>query len=169
MSGHATSSGASTSARSPPVSGRRGGRAARGPSSAEKVVRITIVRGKSGATLALVPIYLEGRGPFRFAIDTGATRSVIDAGLVRRLHIPITGKGGRVAGLSSIVSANKIFVTNWRAGSVRLPRRTILSVPMPAAMGKIALQGLIGADILRLFGMAAIDFKRGRLILGARP
>jgi hypothetical protein len=38
-----------------------------------------------GATAVLVPVYINGRGPFRFTLGTGASRSIADHRLARKL------------------------------------------------------------------------------------
>jgi predicted aspartyl protease len=50
--------------------------------------------------LLLIPVTVNGQGPFLFVLDTGATRTMLDRGLADRLqlqsegHRPGQGTGG---------------------------------------------------------------------------
>src|SRR5205085_12695326 len=61
-----------------------------GTPKGEQTVRIDVIAktGAQRAALALVPVYVHNRGPFLFALDTGASRSLVSSGLVRELHLP---------------------------------------------------------------------------------
>src|SRR5262245_56794162 len=54
-------------------------------------VHARVVSGAGGARLVLVPVYISGRGPYDFALDTGAARTVVDARVSNLLRLPTTG------------------------------------------------------------------------------
>ena len=43
----------------------------------------------------VAPVSVNGQGPFRFIVDTGANRSVLSQGLVERLGLTPEGQGER--------------------------------------------------------------------------
>jgi predicted aspartyl protease len=40
----------------------------------------------------IVPVYIDGTGPYEFALDTGAAKSVIEASLAARLGLREDGQ-----------------------------------------------------------------------------
>jgi predicted aspartyl protease len=61
--------------------------------------------------LILVPAVVDGQGPFQFALDTGASRTMLSIELARKLAIqtaddrPVTGGGGQIKILAGKVSS----------------------------------------------------------------
>jgi predicted aspartyl protease len=61
--------------------------------------------------LILVPTVVDGQGPFQFALDTGASRTMVSLELARKLDIPMfddspgTGGGGQMKILAGKVSS----------------------------------------------------------------
>src|SRR5215471_16231077 len=55
-------------------------------------VRLRVITAKGRDTIALVPVFINGRGPYPFALDTGASQSLIDSGLARTLGLRKVGK-----------------------------------------------------------------------------
>lgn len=90
-----------------------------------------------------VPVQLEGGGPYRFLVDTGADRTAVSRDLVRRLALPSAGK----AELHSISGVSEINTA--RVQSVQLtrePHSVDAAVLDGAHMGA---DGIVGADLLR--------------------
>ena len=116
----------------PCQSGRRGGarRGHGGVASASPVdahaaqatVPIVIVKTRSGATAALVRVFIHGR-LIPMLIDTGATVSVINQTAARHLHLKTIGKRHRFCGVTGCALASRVRVSNWNVdGMVPLPR-----------------------------------------------
>jgi hypothetical protein len=131
-------------------------------------VPLQIVEGPGGSTLALVPIYIEDQGPLLFALDTGASKSVVDRNVVQQLNIPIIGDAGPTTGAGGMVLAKQIRVEQWRVGDVDLPPSVIVTIDLPEPGAGIGLRGLLGSDILSNFDVITIDYVRGVLILGSQ-
>lgn len=143
-----------------------------GTPKGEQTVRIEVVAtstSPSRQTLALVPVFIDGRGPFPFALDTGASRSLISAELANKLGLPSRGSAGMLEGVTGAASAENFAVASWRAGSVALPPSTIAAVGSPtAAPGAADLHGpvgLLGSDVLSRYGKIAIDYDHALLVL----
>jgi predicted aspartyl protease len=131
-------------------------------------VKLTIVSGPRGEVLALVPVYINGQGPFGFALDTGASESVVDTGIVQRLNLPVVGSAGEATGVGGMVSAKLVRVDSWRVGDVNLPQKNIAAINLPGPNTQRGLQGLLGSDVLSNYGEITVNYDRGVLILGPR-
>jgi predicted aspartyl protease len=124
-------------------------------------VPLKIIRGQSGATLAFAPVTVNGKGPFLFTLDTGASQSLIDSRLATRLRLKTLGPTRTpVMGVTGQAQAKIVKITSWRAGSTPLPAATILSLPMARHHGFV---GLLGSDILSRFRSVEVNYAEGRL------
>lgn len=122
--------------------------------------------GPGGAAL-LVPVRINGTGPYDFVLDTGATLTCLDSALADSLGLPeASGRIGVGAGIGG------------RPGSMRMIRIDSLSVGDAAAEGltgcavdleqfrELGLEahGLLGLNFLTSFRVA-LDFEAERLTL----
>lgn len=97
-------------------------------------------------------VTVNGAGPFRFLIDSGADRSVIGANLAARLGLP----AGPVVGLQSM--AGRSDVPTVRIGSLRVGSSEVRNMVAPALSERhLGAQGMIGIDALAEQRLA-IDF-----------
>ncbi len=111
----------------------------------------------------LAPVMVNGRGPFRFVLDTGANRSVLSprvtdaVGLTPSLETPI-----QVHGVTGTAVLPTVFVDEIRAGNlsvVRGKRMPVLSGPVLAdADGILGIEGLSRSRI-------DIDFENGTVTI----
>src|SRR5437764_1475720 len=91
--------------------------------------------------LLIVPAHVNGRGPFPFVLDTGASTIVIASGLARRLGLvstpapAMTGGGGRIETGTATVDALTV-------GDARRERVTVMVADFPAM-----LSGLVGTTL----------------------
>jgi predicted aspartyl protease len=118
--------------------------------------------------LALVPVTINGKGPFAFAIDTGASQSLVDSQVAKVLAVPTTGKKQQIAGVASVSKVAAIKVRHWRVGKVTLPPTTIVEANLPFGNAHGGVQGLLGSDMLSQFNVVTIDYDRSRLLLHRR-
>jgi hypothetical protein len=145
-----------------------------GTPKGEQVVHIEVVAkvARPRAALALVPIYIDGKGPLPFALDTGASRSLIAEPLARLLHLTTRGPTGLVAGVTGATRGVNVQISSWRAGSVPLPAATIAAIPAGGSRQTNTRRrhlrgpiGLLGSDVLSRYGKIAVDYDKGLLIL----
>ena len=123
--------------------------------------------GPGGAAL-VVPVYINGQGPFDFVLDTGATLTCLDQELAQRLELPeargVVGSGAGVggAGQMQILRADSL-----RVGGARAAEMMVCAVDL-RHVGSVGLDidGLLGLNFLRSFRVA-LDFKREVLLLQA--
>jgi len=103
---------------------------AAGPTSADSTGRM------------VAPVMIDGRGPFRFIIDTGANRSVISTALANRLGLEPFGTG-EVHSVHGVSTAPMVQVDQFSYGALSLGGE-----PMPVLGGAVLAgeQGLLGVD-----------------------
>lgn len=144
--------------------GRRGA-SVRAPA---RTIHLKVVKGPHNATIALLPVYIDNQGPFAFALDTGAAKSVIDQKIVKRLGLQEVGPAHQVTGVTGSEQVHGVRVDNWRVGGVKLQSRMVadINLPNPGGAGP-GLQGLLGSDVLSSFGLVAVDYDRQVLLLRA--
>jgi predicted aspartyl protease len=128
-------------------------------------VPLKVVSG-TGGVFAFARVYIGGKGPFTFTVDTGASHSVVDYDLVRRLHLRTIGAPLTVTGITCRGQAGRLPMRRWRVGRVRLPAAEIQTIDFPDPGGGV--DGLLGSDILSTFGRISVDYGRERLVLGSR-
>ena len=121
-----------------------------------------------GQVIALVPVTIDGHGPYTFALDTGASQSLVDSSVAKQLQVRKTGGTHRVAGVTSVAKVQTIRVARWRVGSVRLPPTTVVEANLPFGNVDGGVQGLLGSDMLSQFDVVTIDYAHGVLRLHHR-
>jgi predicted aspartyl protease len=113
----------------------------------------TTTSDSAGRAVALISI--NGQGPFRFIIDTGANRSVLSQALATRLGLAPSGEG-IVHSIDGAQSAALVNVESLSFGALRLSRGDTPVLDGPMLDGE---HGLLGVD-----GMAGrllhIDFTK---------
>ena len=139
-------------------------------SAAKRELRVDMTVVKQGnRVIALVPVTINGKGPFTFALDTGASQSLIDAQVARKLAVPKTGNHPKIAGISSVEKLATVKVTHWRVGDIQLPATTIVAGNLPFGNADGGVQGLLGSDMLSRFDVITIDYDNEVLRLHERP
>lgn len=149
----------------PPLAGCAGG--AKGPSAgasparstaaSERQVPLTVVR-QAGETMAFVPVTIQGRGPFSFVLDTGASTSAVDDAVARQLRLPTSGRRRPISGVAGTESVPVVKLTSWKAGAVALGPVDASAISMQSSPGSPRIQGLLGSDVLSRFGHITVDY-----------
>jgi predicted aspartyl protease len=110
----------------------------------------------------LAPVRIDGQGPFRFIVDTGATHSALSPALVARLGL-VAGSGApvRMQGVTGSAVVPTVKVDRLEAGALRL-RNLELPVIEPRVFAQA--DGILGVE-----GMAGnrldIDFLQDRVTI----
>ena len=108
--------------------------------------------------LILIPVDVDGR-LFQFALDTGASITVISPEVARRCDVQaasvagMTGGGGAVAASAGVISSLGI-------GAVRISRVRVAVAEFLEGLGRavgVALDGIVGTNVLRRFRLT-IDY-----------
>nr|MEA2797999.1 hypothetical protein [Phenylobacterium sp.] len=104
----------------------------------------------------VVPVYLNGRGPFGFVVDTGANRSVVATEVAALCGLPSAGRAD-VHGIAGVEAANLTTVRRLAVGEVVSSGLELPVVPR----AHLGADGLLGVDIMRGRRMS-LDFARNR-------
>ena len=125
--------------------------------------------GRGGAAV-VIPVWVNGAGPFQFALDTGATFTCVDRALAARLELPdsptSTGLGANAQGSSRI---RLLRADSVRGGDAVVEELTICELDLRhAGQIGIEIQGLLGLNFLKPFRVS-LDFEREVLRLQTPP
>lgn len=90
-----------------------------------------------------VAVEVEGRGPFRFVVDSGADTSALGASIQRQLGLPRTTQA-MLHGMTASALVDRVFASELKVG-----QSMISNVPMPVLGDEyLGAQGLLGIDAL---------------------
>jgi predicted aspartyl protease len=130
----------------------------------QRRIKLEVVTTEGRNTLALVPVYINGRGPLAFAVDTGASQSLVDEDVARKVGLEPGDDIGHLKGIAGSAKGRELKVEEWRAGGVDLPADTIASMDGLNPDGE-SIDGLLGSDVLSRWGRVAIDYDNDVLLL----
>lgn len=136
------------------------------PPAAASPVELQLQRANSGHVL--LPVTIDGDGPFTFLLDTGATHTAIAAPLAEQFgFVSAWALYGDVQALTTRFEAERFALEDVRlAGQDPMD---LVSVVIPVEEGQpIPVSGLLGADAIAA-SRYDIDFGAGRLTLDAHP
>jgi len=114
----------------------------------------------------IVPVKINGRGPFKFVLDTGATFTCIDQKLVDQLKLP-EWKGPLGVGIIQPIAGSVKFVSldTFEVGSVKATDMKACAIEFSQLQtGGLDARGLVGLNFLKSF-QVRIDFKKKVLSL----
>ena len=120
----------------------------------------------SSKPLILLDAYVDEIGPFNFALDTGASTTVLSPSLASQLNLrlsaipDVTGGGGAIKASSARVRS--LRVGSNTANGLDVAVTGALDI-ISAAIGQ-KLDGILGYNFLRLYRVV-IDFPNARLSL----
>ncbi len=116
--------------------------------------------------LPLVPVMVQGRGPYPFLLDTGAIYTLLDEKHAETLGIRVnTGKYGklRAEGMSGAFTSNVAEQVSLGLGGTRYDRPVIFVTDVPQRF-IVPIFGILGRDILNDYAMT-FDGPRAELAL----
>ncbi|KUO19255.1 retropepsin-like aspartic protease [Streptomyces dysideae] len=122
---------------------------------------------QNGLTLAFIPVSIEGEGPFMFALDTGASTSVVDDDVADRVGLEPTGERRSVSGVLGSGKVPVAQVDQWDVGNIRLDPGEVTVIDLGSPTDGGGIQGLLGSDVLSDFGSITIDYDDGVLTIPA--
>src|SRR3989454_5086415 len=109
----------------------------------------------------IVPVKINGRGPFKFVLDTGATFTCIDQKLVDQLKLP-EWKGPLGMGIIQPIGGSVKFVSldTFEVGNVKATEMKACAIEFSQLpTGGLDARGLVGLNFLKSF-QVRIDFKK---------
>lgn len=110
----------------------------------------------------VVPVQVDGQGPFRFVIDTGASHSSVSPGLVRKLGLTVSKVPLiDLEGITGSAAVPAVRIGTLRAGSLVIRN---IAVPVLSTSMMAGADGILGVagftDVTML-----VDFERNRVRL----
>ena len=110
----------------------------------------------------VAPVEINGRGPFRFILDTGANTSAISETTALALElVPFDGAVINVHGVTGSATLPVIQVATLRAGGLLLENQRLPVLPSAVFAG---MDGILGVDALQ-DARIEVDFGRDRVTI----
>jgi predicted aspartyl protease len=114
-------------------------------------------------------VTLNGKGPFWFTVDTGATHTVIDPATARRLALEVVEEGGSLSlgigpGTTPVATTRGLTVQAGRSRAFTPRRVFVVPVADAAQAFRHAIDGVLGTDFLGQY-VVEFDYAAGRLVL----
>jgi predicted aspartyl protease len=116
--------------------------------------------------LVMVPVGVNGRGPFAFAVDTGASATVLSPALADTLGIG-RGESAAMTGAGGMLQATVCRVTSLAIGGAALDDLTVVVSDFLGPIGQAVgtrVDGVVGYNFLREFKVT-IDYPGAKLSL----
>ena len=113
-----------------------------------------------GEAAIVVPVQINGEGPFNFVLDTGATLTCVVQELVQKLKLPEQrGVYGMGAGINSQGNFQVLKIDSLQVGTAKATNITGCSIDLQniKSIGLDA-QGLLGLNFLKSYRVT-IDFE----------
>lgn len=140
--------------------GAAGGDARSAESNSPQALAIPTTAGRSDRILARVMV--NGRGPYRFMVDTGANHTALAASMLPILGISVDGsKTITVLGINGTVTAPSVHLDSLDAGGLHL---SDLQVPVLGGPLLTDIDGILGVDGLENKTMTA-NFQHDRFVV----
>lgn len=117
----------------------------------------------------VVPVHVNGRGPYDFVLDTGATLTCVSEELAAELSLPeATGQIGFGAGVGGSGRMRLVRVDSLRVGAARAADLQACALDLGSAQSiGIEFAGLLGLNFLRSFRVV-LDFERDMIVIHQR-
>ena len=113
------------------------------------------------------PVLIDGKGPFRLVLDTGANHSAVTAGVAEALGMELDGPDVHVVrlhGVMGTLTVPTIHVANLIVGDLQIDSTMLPIVPdaLGGAEGVLGTEGLLDKRIFIDFRHDLITIKRSR-------
>ena len=133
----------------------------KGPAAYPTADGTTVIRTEVDPSLRMTaPVYVDGKGPYDFIIDTGANTSVISTTLASELAAP-PGPPAHVHGIAGTFLAPTVNIRKIAIGSVVSSTLVIPSMDVEF----LGAPGLIGVDVMKN-RVVQLDFHDHQLHIG---
>ena len=148
-----------------PVSGQPAPTPAQAPSveapAEDEGVSTLLEYDADKANRMTVPVNIDGSGPYRFVVDTGAERTVIATDLAERLNL-IPGKTSVVHSMTEVSRIGTVIIPELEVAG-----RMVRDINAPALeRGHLGAEGMLGVDSLQ---RQRISFDFGRQEMSITP
>lgn len=106
------------------------------------------------------PVLIDGKGPFRLVLDTGASRSAVTASVAQALGVPPGDSHVLLRGVMGMVEVPTIRVANLIVGDLQIDSTALPIVPdaLGGAQGVLGTEGLLDKRVY-------IDFRHDLIMI----
>ena len=112
----------------------------------------------------MIDLMVDGEGPFRFVVDTGASLSVIDEGIAEELGLVVVGTQVlRSPGASREIHGARVQVGRLEAGTMRIEKPVLATMDL-VGFSAGAIEGVLGRPHFDEF-LLTFDYPSSRLVL----
>jgi predicted aspartyl protease len=129
-----------------------------------KPTAVKFARLRADAPLIVVPARVNGQGPLRFLLDTGASHSCITPQLVERLGLESRGQTTAL-GAGGELSLSLTEIATLRVGAAEVHGLTVAIVDVSHVAKLVRrIDGVVGNDFLRRF-VVTLDYRKNKVTL----
>ena len=107
-------------------------------------------------SMIIVPVSINGSGPYDFLLDTGCAKTIVDQKLADQLGLPRAGEK-TVVGILASTRMSVVHVNSLSVAGASVPGGDIFSSDHPATVTS-NVRGVLGEDFLRNFDLL-IDYR----------
>jgi Aspartyl protease len=108
----------------------------------------------------VVPVLVNGKGPFRFVIDTGASHSTVSPRLVHELGLTVSQVPLiNLEGITGSAPVPAVMIRTLKAGSMVIRDTSVPVLETPMMAGTDGILGIAGISDISLL----VDFQRNRV------
>lgn len=110
----------------------------------------------------MAPVMINGQGPFRFIVDTGASRSAVSALLAAKLGlVPSAAVTLQVHGVTGAEAMPSVLVDTLQAGDIVLRSHRLPVLPAGVFANADGILGVEGFDAMRI----RVDFEHDEILI----
>ena len=110
----------------------------------------------------MAPVMINGQGPFRFIVDTGASRSAISPSLAERLGlVPSIEDSLTVQGVTGADQVPSVMIDKLQAGDLLLEHRRVPVIAPHVFANADGILGVEGFEQMRI----TVDFVKDRIFI----
>jgi hypothetical protein len=110
-----------------------------------------VVKARNEQKLLFVSVSIDGKGPFWFAVDTGAHHTVIDATVVKATGLEINGSGTVRGTGQGDVPTQKVPGFRMKIGKATVPVAEPLVIDLSGVPIPKWVHGLVGAELFEAY------------------
>ncbi len=107
-------------------------------------------------SMIIIPVGINGSGPYDFLLDTGCAKTIVDQKLADQLGLPRAGEK-TVVGILASTRMSVVHVNSLSVAGASVPGGEIFSSDHPATVTS-NVRGVLGEDFLRNFDLL-IDYR----------
>jgi predicted aspartyl protease len=106
--------------------------------------------------MVIVPVSINGAGPFHFLLDTGTTRTMVDRKIADQLSLPRVAQSMAV-GIQGDASVSHVHADSVSMGGSTVPGLSLTVLPKNAGLPE-KVRGILGEDFLERFDLL-LDYR----------